>query len=97
MYGYAEVHRHIYLKRFFETLFYVFYVHECLSECMSVHRVHTEARRGCQIPGTGVTDGCELSCGCWEFNLGPLEELSYLSEILINDLSLQTPDVFAKR
>ncbi|KAL6061806.1 hypothetical protein STEG23_022394 [Scotinomys teguina] len=21
-----------------------------------------EARRGCQVPGTGVTDGCEMSC-----------------------------------
>jgi hypothetical protein len=22
----------------------------------------------------GVTDRCELLCGCWELNLGPLEE-----------------------
>jgi hypothetical protein len=25
-------------------------------------------------PGTGVVDGCELPCGCWESNLGLLEE-----------------------
>ena len=25
-------------------------------------------------PGTGVTDSCELPCGYWELNLGPLEE-----------------------
>lgn len=24
--------------------------------------------------GTGVTDGYEPPCGCWELNLGPLEE-----------------------
>jgi hypothetical protein len=23
---------------------------------------------GCQTPGTGITDSCELSCGCWELN-----------------------------
>lgn len=25
-------------------------------------------------PVAGVTEGCELQCGCWEPNLGPLEE-----------------------
>ena len=25
-------------------------------------------------PRTGVTDSCELPCGCWELNPGPLEE-----------------------
>jgi len=25
-------------------------------------------------PGTGVTDSCELPCGCWELNSGPLQE-----------------------
>lgn len=30
-----------------------------------------EARReGIGSPGTGVTDGCESSCGCWELNPG---------------------------
>ena len=24
--------------------------------------------------GTGVKDTCELPCGCWELNPGPLEE-----------------------
>ena len=24
--------------------------------------------------GTGITDSCELPCGCWELNLGPLQE-----------------------
>jgi hypothetical protein len=23
-----------------------------------------------------ITDGCELPCGCWELNSGPLEEQS---------------------
>jgi hypothetical protein len=25
-------------------------------------------------PRTGVTDGCELPCGCWGLNLGPSQE-----------------------
>lgn len=29
---------------------------------------------GLQIPRTEVTDTCEVPCGCWESNLGPLEE-----------------------
>jgi hypothetical protein len=36
------------------------------------------------IPETAVIDSCELPCGCWELNLGPLEEqlLSYLANPL---------------
>lgn len=33
---------------------------------------------GIRNPGTGVTDKCELPCGCWEMNPGPLEELPVL-------------------
>ena len=29
-----------------------------------------------ESPGTGVTDSCELPCGCGELNLGPLGEQS---------------------
>lgn len=25
-------------------------------------------------PETGITDSCELPSGCWDLNLGPLEE-----------------------
>lgn len=28
------------------------------------------------FPGTGITDSCELSYGCWELKLGSLEEQS---------------------
>ena len=31
-------------------------------------------RTGIRSSGTGVTDSCALSCGCWELNLGPVEE-----------------------
>jgi hypothetical protein len=37
-------------------------------------------------PGTGVTDGCKLSCECWELNLDPLKKHTVL---LIAELSLQ--------
>ena len=36
--------------------------------------VPIEFRIGVRSPGTGVTDSCELSCGCWELKLSPLEE-----------------------
>jgi hypothetical protein len=29
---------------------------------------------GVRPPGTGVREDCELLCGCWELNLGLLEE-----------------------
>jgi hypothetical protein len=35
---------------------------------------YPNSRGGIRFPGTGVTDGCELSFGCWESNLDPLEE-----------------------
>jgi hypothetical protein len=38
----------------------VFWLHICLCD-------------GARSPGTGVTDRCELLCGCWELNPGPLE------------------------
>ena len=36
-----------------------------------------EATRQC-IPGTGVTDGCELPCVFWDTNPGPLKEQQML-------------------
>ena len=33
---------------------------------------------GIRSPATGYLDSCELPCGCWELNLGPLEEQSVL-------------------
>lgn len=29
---------------------------------------------GIRSPGTGVVNGCDLSCGFWELNVGPLQE-----------------------
>lgn len=37
-----------------------------------LYLVPGEARRGNQIPGTGVKGGCELSCGCRDCNSCPL-------------------------
>jgi hypothetical protein len=41
---------------------------------------------GSRSPGTGVTDSCELSCGCWELNPDSLEEQLVL---LTTESSLQ--------
>lgn len=47
---------------------------------MSVYQVHAWClqRRPEEFPGTGVTDGFEPSCECWELNVGHLEELEGL-------------------
>lgn len=37
-----------------------------------IHVVFKENERGIEPPGTGVTDGGEPPCWCWELNLGPL-------------------------
>jgi hypothetical protein len=37
--------------------------------------------QGVRSPGTGVTNRCDLSCGCWELNLGHLEEQPVLLTI----------------
>ena len=29
---------------------------------------------GVRAPGTEATDSCELQCGCWELNPGPVGE-----------------------
>jgi hypothetical protein len=44
---------------------------------------------GVGAPGTGVTDSCELPCGCWEPNLSPLEEQPVLFPA---ESSLQTSE-----
>ena len=43
-----------------------------LPTCLSVYQSCTYSDCGSQK--TGVIDGCKLPCGCWERNLGPLEE-----------------------
>ena len=65
------------LLKFFKNFTYVFYVwmvylHVCLN-----------ARRWSSDP---IINGCELPCGCWELNLGRLEEQPMF---LTAELSLQ--------
>ena len=46
--------------------------------CLSVHHMHAwlwrRPEQGARVPEIGVTDGCELLCGLWEQNLGPLKD-----------------------
>ena len=41
-----------------------------------------------RYPGARVMYYCEMSCGCWESNPGPLQK----QELLTTETSLQTPD-----
>ena len=45
----------------------VSYLHTCVQYLQ-------RPEEGIRSLGTGVTGGCELPCGCWELNPGPLEE-----------------------
>lgn len=58
-----------------------------LPACISMHHIVQCPRKPGEdlgSPGTRVTDSSELPCGCWEFNLGPLEK----QLVLTADLSL---------
>lgn len=47
-----------------------------LLACLYVHHVYAcclqRPEQGIRSLGSGVKDGCELSCKCWELNAGPL-------------------------
>ena len=54
---------------------YSFYAYGCYPYiCLYTGLVPTEAKKGCQVPHSGVTDCCEQSCGYWELNLGPPQD-----------------------
>lgn len=65
-----QLHPNMYYLLSFYLLIYLYFTCcEGLSACLSVCQVCTvlmEARKEWLIPGTGVADGCELSCECWE-------------------------------
>ena len=42
----------------------------CLHAVHHIHAVPMWTTRRGQIPGTGVTDGCEPQCECWEVTAG---------------------------
>jgi hypothetical protein len=59
--------------------------------CVLVFCLHVCLFEGVIFPGTGVIDSCEQPCGCWDLNLGPLEEQPVL---LTAKSSLQPPTIF---
>ena len=60
----------------FFVCFFAFNVYGCFV-CIYVH-VHSwclqRLENGARSSGTGVKDGCEPPCVCWELNPDPLEE-----------------------
>ena len=46
------------------------------------------AEEGVETPGAEVTDGCELSCGCWESNS---RSWKYQQALVTAKSSLQPP------
>ena len=48
-----------------------------LPTCMYIHHTYDwclQSPEDIRSPGTGVTHSCELPCGYWELNQGPLQE-----------------------
>ena len=60
------------LLLFLKIYLFLFYVYEHFA-CMSTW-YRQKLEEGVRPPGNGVTDSCELPCGCWESNPHPLEE-----------------------
>ena len=46
----------------------------CMSATMCISVASWRTEEGDRSLGIGVTDGCELPCGCWQSNMSPLEE-----------------------
>jgi hypothetical protein len=49
----------------------------CMYVCMDgwipcIHQNILQMSEGVRLPGTRLTDGCELPCRFWELNPGPL-------------------------
>lgn len=65
----------------FKIFYFWFMSVRLLPACVCVPQVPS-ARRGqkkvSRLPGSGVTDVCELPCGCLEWKLCPLKEKSVL-------------------
>lgn len=59
----------------FSSLFFILFYVSVLIACMFTHHLHVwylkRPEVGLGFPETGVTDGCELPCGCWELNPVP--------------------------
>jgi hypothetical protein len=55
--------------------------------CTLVLWLHVCLCEGVRSPETGATETCELACGCWKLNPGPLEEQPVL---LTPETSLQS-------
>ena len=47
---------------------------KCMCMCTMCMQYLRKPEEGTRSSGTGVTDGCESLCGCWEPNTGLLEK-----------------------
>lgn len=63
----------------FKKISFIFSLHIWVLACMYVCALHSawcpqKSKHDVGLPGTEVTKGCELPYGCWEVNLGSLQE-----------------------
>lgn len=65
---------------FFIFVYVYFYLYVCVcAQCACL--VTIWVREDFRSPGTGATDVCKSSCGCWELNLGSIRE----QQVLLTD------------
>ncbi|EDL28800.1 mCG147975 [Mus musculus] len=77
----SEMQSKVFCVFSFKIFYFWFMSMKFLPACVYVSGVPS-TRRGqkkvSRFPGSGVTDGCELPCGCLEWKLYPLKEKSVL-------------------
>lgn len=65
-------------KKMFFRLILLFYIYAVLPACMYVYPIHAWCLRrsedGVRSPALEFIHDHELPCGCWNLNLGPLQE-----------------------
>ena len=63
----------------------------CLHICLCLTRPEEGIKSIFNCRGIVATDGCELPCGCWQLDLGPLQEQPVL---LTTESSLQPHSLY---
>ena len=65
------LHLCVFISHIIEVPFLILYFLFCFVLCALLFSLHVCLCEGVNLI---VTDSCELLCGCWELNPGPLEE-----------------------
>ena len=86
---FTDMYHHAQFNEFtFYFLFCVYGCFACMCLCTMCMQYPQRPEEDIRSHGTEVKDNCQLPCGCWELNPGPLQEQPVL---LTTEPSLQPP------